>query len=153
MGMDAVIEFFAVSELITTGQRTFVKIEFFIIFLLLIFLLSTIWFFGGDPLDLPARLLPLPTLVMLSSGSLLNQLVRLALGQLGRSLTLQKELMGKPSLLFLLTNPKHIELTPESLFLLHSSPLKCSLASVLFLTTAFSSSKENKSHQFQILLC
>lgn len=42
VGFYSIILFFAFSELITARQRTFIKIKFFIIFLLLILLLSTI---------------------------------------------------------------------------------------------------------------
>lgn len=97
---------FAFSELITARWHTFIKIKFFIIFLLLILLLSTVWLLCGDPLDLPTCLLPFPTLIMLSSGSLFDQLVRLALGQLRRPLALQEQLTGK-SRTISVRNPKN----------------------------------------------
>lgn len=102
VGIYAIAEFFAFSELMATRQRTFIKIKFFIVFFLLIFLFSAIWLFCGDPLYFPTCLLPFPALVVLSSRSFFNQFICLALGQLCRSLTLKKQLMGKVSGEFLL---------------------------------------------------
>lgn len=90
VGIYAIAEFFAFSELMATRQRTFIKIKFFIVFFLLIFLFSAIWLFCGDPLYLPTCLLPFPALVVLSSRSFFNQFICLALSQLCRSLTLKK---------------------------------------------------------------
>jgi len=97
VGIYAITECFSFPQLIAARQRTFIEIKFFIIFFLFVFLFSTIWLFGGDPLYLPTCLLPFPALVMLSSRSFFNQFVCLALGQLRRSLTLKKELTGKIS--------------------------------------------------------
>ncbi len=79
-------------------RRTFVEVQLLVLLVLLLLLLAVFLFVRvvvvvvGDPLDLPARLLPLPALVQRRLWRFLDEVISLRLGQDGSSLTLEEEL-------------------------------------------------------------
>lgn len=81
---------------IKTACCTFVEVQLLVLLVLLL-LLGVLLFVGlvvvvvGDPLDLPARLLPLPTLVR-GLRRLLDQVICLRLGHEGGPLALEEQL-------------------------------------------------------------
>lgn len=81
--------------------RTFVEVQLLVLLVLLLLLLAVLLFVRvvvvvvGDPLDLPARLLPLPTLVQRRLWRFFDEVISLRLGQDGSSLTLEEELQRR----------------------------------------------------------
>lgn len=77
---------------------TFVEVQLLVLLLLLLLLDVLLNFWSvvlGDPLDLPARLLPLPALIQWGLGGLLDEVISLCLGENSSALTLQEKLKRK----------------------------------------------------------
>lgn len=79
------------------GAFTFIQVQFLILLLVLLLLPIALVLqavFRGHPLDLPGRFLPLAGLVGLGLGGVLDEVVRLGLGESRGALALEKELQA-----------------------------------------------------------